>query len=155
MAEKISVLVSVLFVYLTNIASHLLSLSCTLTQIAGQRQLLALARGLLRLARSSIVILDEASASLDANTDEQVQKTIRSEMGEATLLCIAHRLRTIIEFDKVLVLGSGKVLEFGEPAQLLADKQSEFSELCRRTGEFDKLSEMARAAHNLRRNKIT
>lgn len=122
---------------------------------AGQRQLLALARGLLRLSQSSIVILDEASASLDSKTDEQVQKTIREEMGDATLLCIAHRLRTIMEFDKVLVLGDGKVLEYEEPAALLENPNSAFSELCERTGEAKLLKSMASTAQIRRRKNIT
>lgn len=113
---------------------------------AGQRQLVALARGMLKLRQSSLLILDEASASLDAGSDERVQRTIRQEMGDATILCIAHRLKTIIDFDKVLVLGAGEVLEYDAPAKLLEDPKSAFSELCRKSGEYDLLVKMANSA---------
>ncbi|EGG04689.1 uncharacterized protein MELLADRAFT_117018 [Melampsora larici-populina 98AG31] len=112
----------------------------------GQRQLLAIARALLKLQNSSVLILDESTASLDAESDERIQKTIRTEMSGATILCIAHRLKSIIEFDKVLVLGLGEVLEFGRPIDLLADKGSAFRELCGRSGNMEELLEMAKVA---------
>lgn len=62
--------------------------------LAGQRQLLALARGILKLKSSSILILDESTASLDSSTDEQIQRTIREEMADATILCIARKFPT-------------------------------------------------------------
>lgn len=110
---------------------------------AGQRQLLSLARGILKLSASSILILDESTASLDQVTDEAIQSTIRSEMQDSTILCIAHRLRTIIDYDKILLLGEGRVLEYAPPWELLEDPQSAFSELCRRSGEFEVLKTLA------------
>ncbi|GAA6061216.1 hypothetical protein JCM10212_001537 [Sporobolomyces blumeae] len=112
---------------------------------AGQRQLLALARGILKLkySSSSILILDESTASLDHATDERIQHTIRDELGDATILCIAHRLRTIIDYDKVLVLDHGVVLEYDTPSRLLARDESSFAALCRKSGEYDVLREMA------------
>lgn len=88
---------------------------------AGQRQLLALARGILKLqaGHSSILLLDESTASLDKETDERIQETIRSELGSVTMLVIAHRLGTIVDLDKILVLGAGEVLEFDTPWNLL------------------------------------
>ncbi|GAA6046061.1 hypothetical protein NBRC10513_002062 [Rhodotorula toruloides] len=110
---------------------------------AGQRQLLALARGILKLRSSSILILDESTASLDHATDERIQETIRSEMADATILCIAHRLRTVIDYNKILVLDHGVVKEFDTPSNLLADTDSMFSALCQKSGEYDVLKKMA------------
>ncbi|GAA5881682.1 hypothetical protein JCM3774_005336 [Rhodotorula dairenensis] len=118
---------------------------------AGQRQLLALARGILKLKSSSILILDESTASLDAATDERIQQTIRDEMADATILCIAHRLRTIIDYDKVLVLDHGVVLEYDSPCNLLAKEDSSFAGLCRKSGDFDVLKKMAEEAEQARR----
>lgn len=113
---------------------------------AGQRQLLALARGLLKLRNSNIVLLDESTASLDANSDAAVQRTIRSEMRDATMLVVAHRIRGIVTFDKVLVLDVGQLVEFDKPSTLLRREGSAFRELCQRSGEFDLLVQMADGA---------
>ncbi|SCZ89011.1 BZ3500_MvSof-1268-A1-R1_Chr1-1g00891 [Microbotryum saponariae] len=110
---------------------------------AGQRQLLALARGILKLRTSNILLLDESTASLDQATDEHIQTTIREQMSDATILCIAHRLKTIIDYDKILVLGAGEVLEFDTPANLINDETSVFADLCRKSGDFDELKAMA------------
>ncbi|KAG0140699.1 hypothetical protein CROQUDRAFT_664859 [Cronartium quercuum f. sp. fusiforme G11] len=109
----------------------------------GQRQLLAIARAILKLQNNSILILDESTASLDAESDEKIQKTIRTEMENATILCIAHRLKTIVDYDKVLVLGQGEVLEFGKPAELLSKEGSAFKQLCERSGNLEELKKMA------------
>ncbi|RIB11911.1 ATP-binding cassette transporter 1 [Gigaspora rosea] len=107
----------------------------------GQRQLICLARALLR--RSPIIVLDEATAAVDVETDAKIQKTIRTEFNWATLLCIAHRLRTIIDYDRVLVLDRGKVAEFDTPYNLLQDKNSVFRHLCEESNEFDYLMDIA------------
>ncbi|KAI5474447.1 ABC bile acid transporter [Pseudohyphozyma bogoriensis] len=112
---------------------------------AGQRQLLALARGILKLSSSSILILDESTASLDQATDERIQLTIREEMADATILCIAHRLRTVINFDKILVLGAGEVIEYDSPWALIDKEGSAFNELCKNSGEYEALVELAHA----------
>src|SRR5262245_637531 len=77
---------------------------------SGQRQILALARALVR--QSKVIILDEATASVDHATDERIQQALGSEFKESTLITIAHRLRTIMDYDKVLVLDEGKVVEY-------------------------------------------
>ncbi|CAG8447717.1 16451_t:CDS:10, partial [Dentiscutata heterogama] len=107
----------------------------------GQRQLLCLARALLR--RSPIIVLDEATACVDVETDAKIQQTIRTEFNWATLLCIAHRLRTIIDYDRVLVLDQGKVAEFDTPYNLLQDKGSMFRHLCEESNEFEYLMDIA------------
>ena len=90
----------------------------------GQRQLVCLARAILHKAR--VVLLDEASSSIDLHTDELITQAIRAEFAESTVLTIAHRLRTIIDYDAVLVLGHGSVLEMGEPHALLQNASSNF-----------------------------
>lgn len=76
----------------------------------GQRQLLCLARALLKSQK--IVLMDEATASVDFETDKAIQKTITKEFAECTILCIAHRLNTVIEYDRILVLDHGEIVEF-------------------------------------------
>lgn len=84
---------------------------------AGQRQLLCLARALLR--RSKVIVMDEATAAVDSDTDTVVQTTIRTSFAGSTMLIIAHRLHTVMDCDKVLVMDDGVVREFGPPAVLL------------------------------------
>uniref|UniRef100_A0A8C9PWW0 Multidrug resistance-associated protein 1-like n=1 Tax=Spermophilus dauricus TaxID=99837 RepID=A0A8C9PWW0_SPEDA len=86
----------------------------------GQRQLLCLARALLR--KTKILILDEATASIDFETDNLVQNTIRKEFSDCTILTIAHRLHSIFDSDRVLVLDSGRIIEFGAPQNLIHQK---------------------------------
>ncbi|XP_059668420.1 ABC transporter C family member 12-like [Cornus florida] len=98
----------------------------------GQRQLLSLARALLR--RSKILVLDEATASVDIRTDALIQKTIREEFKSCTMLIIAHRLNTIIDSDRILVLDAGRVTEHDTPEQLLLNEISDFSKMVQSTG---------------------
>jgi ATP-binding cassette subfamily C (CFTR/MRP) protein 1 len=98
----------------------------------GQRQLLSLARALLR--RSKILVLDEATAAVDVGTDALIQKTIREEFKTCTMLIIAHRINTIIDSDRILVLDAGRMIEFDTPRNLLAKEDGMFSSMVRSTG---------------------
>lgn len=94
----------------------------------GQRQLLCIARALLRKAR--ILIMDEATSAVDQHTDDLIQSVLREEAQKrgTTVLTIAHRLHTIADFDKILVLGDGEILEYDRPQSLLS-RNSEFSQM--------------------------
>ncbi|XP_063304600.1 multidrug resistance-associated protein 1-like [Pelobates fuscus] len=97
----------------------------------GQRQLICLARALLR--KSKILILDEATASIDMETDNLLQTTIRKAFFDCTVLTIAHRLHTVLDSERVLVLDAGKVVEFGEPQKLI-QKKGVFSKMVTEAG---------------------
>ncbi|KAG8290821.1 Canalicular multispecific organic anion transporter 1, variant 2 [Homalodisca vitripennis] len=98
----------------------------------GQRQLVCLARALLR--KTQILILDEATAAIDLETDDLIQQTIREEFKDCTVLIIAHRLNTIIDSDRVIVLDEGKVKEFDSPSNLLKQPTSIFYGLAKHAG---------------------
>ncbi|EGW30937.1 MRP-like transporter [Spathaspora passalidarum NRRL Y-27907] len=97
---------------------------------SGQKQLLCLARALLN-DTSKILVLDEATAAVDFQTDKIIQETIRSEFVDKTILTIAHRIDTIMDSDKILVLDKGVVAEFDTPANLLKNESSIFYSLCK------------------------
>ncbi|XP_053393097.1 multidrug resistance-associated protein 1-like isoform X3 [Mercenaria mercenaria] len=90
----------------------------------GQRQLVCLARALLR--KTKILVLDEATAAVDLETDDLIQHTIRTEFSDATVLTIAHRLNTIMDYTRVMVLDQGNIREFQSPQELLRNKDSIF-----------------------------
>jgi len=98
----------------------------------GERQLLALARALVR--KSQILILDEATSSVDFQTDHRIQTTIVNEFSHCTILCIAHRLNTILAYDKILVLEQGEVAEYDAPMTLIKNKGGPFQSMCERSG---------------------
>ncbi|KAL9954314.1 hypothetical protein ACROYT_G041835 [Oculina patagonica] len=91
----------------------------------GERQLLCLARALLK--KSKIIVMDEATANVDYSTDRIIQKTIRTKFEHCTVITIAHRLNTIIDYDRVLVLENGQVVEHDKPGNLLKNKGGQFS----------------------------
>lgn len=93
----------------------------------GQRQLLCLARAIVR--DSQILLLDEATSAVDPATDQLIQNTIRTVFSEQTILTIAHRIDTILDYDKILILELGNILEYNSPRVLLADENSKFSEI--------------------------
>ncbi|CAG2174973.1 unnamed protein product [Oppiella nova] len=98
----------------------------------GQKQLVCLARALLR--RTRVLVLDEATAAVDMETDDLIQKTIREEFDSSTVVTIAHRLNSIRDYDKVLVLDNGSIAEFGSPEQLLTDNNSIFYSMAKHEG---------------------
>ncbi|KAJ6647722.1 Multidrug resistance-associated protein 1 [Pseudolycoriella hygida] len=98
----------------------------------GQRQLVCLARALLR--KTKVLILDEATAAVDMETDDLIQQTIRAEFHDCTVLTIAHRLNTIMDSDKVIVLDQGEMCEFASPNELLHNKFSIFYNMAKESG---------------------
>ncbi|KAJ3114501.1 hypothetical protein HDU96_002015 [Phlyctochytrium bullatum] len=110
---------------------------------AGQRQLLCLARALAR--KSRIIVMDEATASVDAETDSRIQQTIREEFSDCTVITIAHRLKTIVDYDRVVVLDQGVVAETGTALSLIQDSpRGIFCKMCEESGEFDELPQTAK-----------
>jgi ATP-binding cassette subfamily C (CFTR/MRP) protein 4 len=99
---------------------------------AGQRQLICLSRAILR--RSRILVLDEATANVDHRTDSLIQTAIRHHFQTSTLLTIAHRLNTIIDCHRVMVLDSGRIQEFDRPYLLLQNTNGMFYKLVQQTG---------------------
>ncbi|KAH7340935.1 hypothetical protein B0J17DRAFT_612426 [Rhizoctonia solani] len=108
----------------------------------GQRQILALARAIVR--RSKVLILDEATAAIDYNTDTAIQKSIRTELSDRTLIIVAHRLQTICDADKIMVLEAGKIIEFDSPGALLRKESGAFKSLVDESGDRDALYAMAK-----------
>lgn len=98
----------------------------------GQRQLICLGRALLR--KTKILVLDEATAAVDLETDDLIQATIRTEFAECTVLTIAHRLNTIMDSTRVMVLDAGKIKEMAPPSELLANKSSVFYGMAKDAG---------------------
>ncbi|GAB9475752.1 Atp-binding protein [Globisporangium polare] len=96
----------------------------------GERQLICLARAIIR--NSKILCLDEATASMDHTTDALIQASIRDEFAAATVLTIAHRVETILDYDKILVLKAGRVSEFGSPSELRSRKNGEFASMLKK-----------------------
>lgn len=98
----------------------------------GERQLLALATALVR--RAPILVLDEATSNVDFATDQRIQSTIANEFKSCTILCIAHRLRTIINYDRILVMDHGNIAEFDSPRSLYVQENGIFRSMCDNSG---------------------
>lgn len=109
----------------------------------GQRQLLCLARAMLK--SPTVLLMDEATASIDYATDSKIQETIR-ELESSTIITIAHRLQTIVDYDKVLVLDKGSLVEFGHPWELMKIKDGQFKSMCEMSGDWDVLDKAAKKA---------
>jgi ABC-type multidrug transport system fused ATPase/permease subunit len=106
----------------------------------GQRQLLCLARAMLKNPR--VLVMDEATASIDYLTDSKIQGTIRELTG--TVITIAHRLQTIVDYDKVLVLDHGEVIEYAHPWELINKEEGLFRSMCEMSGELETLMKAAK-----------
>lgn len=98
----------------------------------GERQLVALARAVVR--KTKIMILDEATSSVDYITDGKIQHTIATQFNDCTVLSIAHRLKTILSFDRIVVMDKGEVVQFDKPRKLFEDKNGLFRSLCKQSG---------------------
>ncbi|KAL6854188.1 P-loop containing nucleoside triphosphate hydrolase protein [Trichoderma novae-zelandiae] len=98
----------------------------------GQRQLMALARALVRGSR--IIVCDEATSSVDMETDDKIQRTMATGFKGKTLLCIAHRLRTIIGYDRICVMDAGRIAELATPLELWQKEDGIFRGMCDRSG---------------------
>ena len=110
----------------------------------GQRQLVCLARAILRENR--ILVMDEATANVDPQTDALIQTTIRNKFRQCTVLTIAHRLHTVMDSDKVLVMDAGRAVEFGSPFELLTQSKTHvFYSMVKQTGNstFESLLKVA------------
>ena len=101
---------------------------CGTNLSVGERQLVCLARALVQ--KSKIIIMDEATANVDFRTDRLIQEVIRDKFKDSTVITIAHRLNTIMDYDKVLVLDGGRAVEFGRP-DVLIRKSGLFAEMIR------------------------
>ena len=114
---------------------------------SGERQLLTFARVLLSDAK--IICMDEPTSNIDAKTDEFVQKVVREEFVGRTVITIAHRLQSVIDYDNIAVMEKGKLAEFGSPMELLSDPNSHFSSMLSSLGAetASKLKNAATRAH--------
>ena len=108
----------------------------------GQKQLVCLAR--VALKNSKVIFLDEATANVDFETDQFIQQTLKDKFKDSTVFTIAHRLATIMDYDKVVVMDQGKVVEFGDPYLLIVNnedddaitnKEGVFTSMIMETGE--------------------
>ncbi|XP_058461266.1 probable multidrug resistance-associated protein lethal(2)03659 [Malaya genurostris] len=115
----------------------------------GQRQLVCLARAILR--NNKILILDEATANVDPETDKLIQQTIRVQFGDCTVLTIAHRLHTVMDSDRVLVMDAGRAVEFGHPHELLRQSNGFLRKLVNQTGEATAAQLTTVAENNFRK----
>ncbi|KAL6301359.1 P-loop containing nucleoside triphosphate hydrolase protein [Sparassis latifolia] len=104
---------------------------------AGERQLVALARAVLR--HSNVIIMDEATSQIDSKLDDQIQRTVRQEFCGAVVITIAHRLKTVLDYDRILVLGGGRILEFDTPKALISKPGGVFREMCRASADWPDL----------------
>jgi ABC-type multidrug transport system fused ATPase/permease subunit len=121
-----------------SLASPISSAGANLSQ--GQKQLLCLARAI--LCRPKLLLLDEATSAVDKKTDTLIQRSIREEFVNTTLLVVAHRLSTVMDFDRILVMRDGVAAEFGSPKELLGIENGVFKGMVAHSGEKEELERM-------------
>lgn len=117
---------------------------------SGEKSLVQICRAILR--KNKIVLLDEATANIDIETEQMVQKLINEEFKDCTMLTVAHRLQTIIKSDKVMVMSYGKVAEFDAPQTLLKNPKSHFTKLVNDLQQKEKESEIEKKKEELMKN---
>ncbi|KAJ8716036.1 hypothetical protein PYW08_013321 [Mythimna loreyi] len=120
---------------------------------AGQRQLLCLARA--ALARNKLLVLDEATANVDPTTDALIQKSIRRHFSDCTVITVAHRLHTVADSDRVIVMEAGQIIECGHPHELLQDINGPFAKMVNQLGpaseqSLRELASKAYSEHNIK-----
>ena len=93
----------------------------------GEKQLISICRAVLR--KSKIIVMDEATANIDMMTEEKIQKALKYVLNNSTVITVAHRIKTIINYDKILVLNNGEIVEFDTPNNLLRNENSLFHKL--------------------------
>ncbi|CAH1113751.1 unnamed protein product [Psylliodes chrysocephalus] len=118
----------------------------------GQRQLVCLARAILR--NNKLLVLDEATANVDPQTDSLIQQTIRTKFAACTVLTIAHRLNTVMDSDKVMVMDAGTMKEFDHPYLLMENRQSIFYSMVQQTGKTmaETLYQVAKKSYENKQN---
>ncbi|CAG9768844.1 unnamed protein product [Ceutorhynchus assimilis] len=121
---------------------------------AGQRQLICLARAIVR--NNKVLVMDEATANVDRHTDSLIQKTIREAFDKCTVITIAHRLNTIMDYDKVLVMDAGRAVEFAPPHELLQNPSSYFAKMVAQTGAAmeENLKAIAKEAYEKNKDRF-
>lgn len=97
-----------------------------------------------------MLVLDECTASVDHETDTQIQETVRTQLAHSTVICIAHRLHTIAYYDLVIVMDKGSVAEFEDPYILMSKTTSIFHEMCTASGDYNELFLTAKKAYDER-----
>ncbi|TGO20737.1 hypothetical protein BPAE_0269g00070 [Botrytis paeoniae] len=123
-----------------NLTSPISSAGANLSQ--GQKQLLCLARAI--LSRPKVLLLDEATSAVDMSTDTLIQRSIREEFANTTLLVVAHRLSTVADFDRILVMRDGAAAEYGSPRELLEIEDGVFKGMVEQSGESKELERSIR-----------
>lgn len=120
----------------------------------GQKQLMCLARALLR--RNKILVMDEATANVDPGTDEIIQNIVRTKFSTCTVIIIAHRLNTIIDCDRIIVMNNGKMVEIDEPYILMNKPNGVFSGMVAALGlaTKERLTALAKQSYEAKRNSI-
>lgn len=109
----------------------------------GEKQLVCLARAVLR--ENKIILMDEATSNVDLETDQLIQTTMREKFADCTVLTIAHRLSTVIDYDRILVMDAGECVEYATPYELLIKENGYFYKMVKQTGDatFDNLKNIA------------